>query len=126
MDITSLMHSATTVMALVISPRTAQRKFPHQEHLITTIDCTPTHIVIKTTEIDHTLSITDATKETTLTDQDHGIIPNVIEAPVTTGDIHPTLYSPLQPSQYTSFNRCSRTHSHRDTPNHHRYNSSMT
>ena len=60
------MHSITTVMTLVISPRTAHRTFPPHEHLITTIDNTPTHIIIATTEIDLYLSITNATKETTL------------------------------------------------------------
>ena len=93
---TALMCSATTVMALVISSRTAQTKFPQQEHLITMIDHTPTHIMITTAERNHSLSITDTAKETTLTGQDHTINLNATEAPVTTGHMHSTLYPPPQ------------------------------
>ena len=92
MATTALICSATTVTTLVISPRTAERKFPHQEHLITTIDCSPTHVMIATAEADLNLTITDATKETTSTGQNHTISLNVTETSVTTRNMHPTLY----------------------------------
>ena len=53
-----LMHSVITATALVILSKTAQRKFPHQEHLITMTDHAPTHIIITTTGTDHHLSTT--------------------------------------------------------------------
>ena len=61
---TSPVCSATAVMVLDISCRTAQRKLPHQECLITMIDCVPTHVMITTAEADHTFSITDTVKKT--------------------------------------------------------------
>ena len=41
---TALRHSATTAIILVISPKTAARKLPHQEHPIIILDLTPFHI----------------------------------------------------------------------------------
>ena len=88
--ITALMCSATMVLVLVTLPRTAQRKFPHQKHLIIIIDHTPT--IAATTETGHTSLITEAGKGTTLTGQDNTIYLNMTEAPVTTRDMHPALY----------------------------------
>ena len=90
---TAQMHIATSATALVILPRTAQRKFPHQEHLVTTIDCAPTHMTIAAAEADPHLSITNTTKETASTGQDHTIDLNVTETAVTTGNIHPAFYT---------------------------------
>ena len=72
--------------------KTAQRKSPHQEHLTTTIDHAPIHIMITTTERDHNFSITDAAKEIASTGHDHTINLNVTEAVVTIEDMHPVLY----------------------------------
>ena len=85
---TALLHCATTLMAWVIS----HRKFPHQDCLVTMIDHDTTHVMITTTETDHTLSITDTAKEIALTVLDHTITLDMTKALVTTGDTHPTLY----------------------------------
>ena len=77
------MHSVKTVMVLVILPGTVKRKFPHQEHLITMIDHTPTHVMIATVGTDYNLSTADAARETASTGQDHTIKLNTAEAPAT-------------------------------------------
>ena len=86
------MCSVITVTALVILPRTAQRKFTHQEYLITMTDCTPNHIMTMTAGTDHNLFITDAARENVLTSQGHTTNLNVAEAPATTRGMHPTPY----------------------------------
>ena len=73
-----------------LHPGLPREKCPQQEHITTVIDYAPT--IVATAEIVHTLSITDAGKGTTLTCQDHTINLNMTEAPVTTADMHPTLY----------------------------------
>ena len=85
-------HSATAVMILVISPRTAKRKLPHQGQPIIIINPTPTHIITTAAGTGHTPSIPDASKGTVLTSKDHAINPSMTEVPVTIGDTHPTLY----------------------------------
>ena len=77
---------------LVTLPRTANRQFPHEKHLITMIDHSPTHTIATTAETGHTPSITDTGKETILTGQDHTINLYVTEFPVSTGYMHPSLY----------------------------------
>ena len=84
------MYNATIAAVLVTLPRTAHRKFPHQKHLVMVIDHTPT--IVTTTGTDHTHSIMDTGKGTPLTGQDHTIDLNMTEVPVTTGEMHPTLY----------------------------------
>ena len=74
---TALMHGFITVTALVISPRTAQRKFPHQEHLITTV-------------LDHSPFIMDAAREDASIGQGHTTDLNVAEAPAANIGMHPT------------------------------------
>ena len=64
----------------------------HQRHSVIIIGLTPTHIITIAAGTGHTPSITDAAKGTTLIGQDHAIDPSMIEAPVTTGGMHPTLY----------------------------------
>ena len=112
MATTALMCSATTVMDVVTSSWTAQQEFPHQEHLITMIDCAPSHTMVTTTETDHTLSTTDTAEDTTLTGQNHTINLNMTEASVTTRDIHPTLY----PTTTAAFDTHPLTDSLGDTP----------
>ena len=89
---TSLRHSATTVMILAISLRTAMRKLPNQGHLIITTDLSHTCIATTAAGTGHTPSIIDTSKGTVLIGQDHVIDPSATEAPVTTGGMHPTLY----------------------------------
>ena len=84
---TAPMQSLITVTASVILSRTAQRKFSHQEHLITMTDHAPTH-----TGTDDNLSITDVATENVLTGQSHTTNLNVAEAPATAGGTHPTTY----------------------------------
>ena len=84
--------SATAALVLVISPRTAQIKCPHQELPSIAIDHTPTHIIITMAETDHSPSITDTAKGPILTGQDHTINLNMTEAPVPIRDTYPTLF----------------------------------
>ena len=113
---TALMHSAMTVMILVISPKTVPRKLPHQGQPIIIIDLAPTHIITTAAGRGHSPSITYEVKGTALTGQDHAIDPSMTEALVTTGGMHPTLY-PITtailgtPLQTGILDR----HSHRDT-----------
>ena len=83
--ITALMYSATIEMGFVTLPRTAQRKFAHQNTSSPMIDHTPT--IVSIAETGHTLPITDEVKDT-LTGQDHTIDINIAETSVTTGDMH--------------------------------------
>ena len=62
---TAPMHSVINVVVLVILPRNAQRKF-HQEHLVTMIDCTPTHGMTTTAGTNHSPLITDTAKDDAL------------------------------------------------------------
>ena len=118
-----LMHSATIVMVLVTSSRSAPRKFPHWKHLVTVIYHTST--IAATEDTGHTLSFTDPGKGTPLTGQDHTINLHGTEAPVTTGDMHPhSLSCHCSGSWFPSTDRYPRRHSSRDTPHHHRCNSS--
>ena len=106
------MHSATTVTVLVISLRTAQRKLTHQEHLVTLIDCTPTHATMTSAGTDHNISIMHAAKETALTCQDHTINLNTAETPATVRDMHPDLY----PMTTAAHNTHPQTDTLGDTP----------
>ena len=67
-------------------------KIPPSRNLIPMMVCAPAHTMIATAETDHTPSITDAANVTALTGQDHTIDLNTTEAPVTTGEMHLTLY----------------------------------
>ena len=72
--------------------RTAQGKFHHQEHLITTRDHAPNHVTITTAWTDHSLFITDTVWENDVMGQGHSTNLNAAEAPATTRDMHPTPY----------------------------------
>ena len=61
--------SVITVTDLVFLPRTTQRKYLHQEHLVTTTDHTPDYIMTATTGTDHSPFITDAARENASTIQ---------------------------------------------------------
>ena len=89
---TALRHNATAVMILVILPKTAPRKLPHQGHPFIIIDLAPNHIIATAEGTGHTPPTTDAAKETTLTGQDYAIDPSMTKVPVTTEGTHPTLY----------------------------------
>ena len=121
-DITALMHSATSTTVFIILPRTAQRKFPHQEYIVTMTNHALTDVIITTTDTGQTPFITDVASRTTLTGQDHTIDLNVTEAPVTTGNMHPTLYPTFAAACNIHPKTHSRRYSHRDMPNHHRCN----
>ena len=89
---TTLRCSATTVMILAISLKTAPRKLLHQEHLIIDIVPIPTHIIMTAVGKGHTHSMIDVAKETALTGQDCTIGPSATEALVTTEGMHPIPY----------------------------------
>ena len=93
-------------VALVISPRTAQRKLPHQDHLITVTYYTPSNVTITTTGTDHNLSIINAARENASTGQGHTTNPNTAEAPAC------SLYHHCSSSWYQFTKGCSRQHSH--------------
>ena len=84
------MHSVITVMVLVILSRTAQRKFPHHEHLVTTTDHTPNHVMTTAAGTDHSPFITDAARENALTGWSHTANLATAEATATVKGMHPT------------------------------------
>ena len=90
--ITALRNSATTVMILVILPKTSLRKLLYKGDPVNIVDLTPTHTITAEFGTGHIPSITDTARGTALRGQDDVIESSFTEAEVTTGGMHSTLY----------------------------------
>ena len=75
---------------MATSPRTVQRKFPHEEHHATMTGHAPNQVMTTIIGTDPSPSL-DTTKEDVLTNQDHANDLTMAEAPAAIGGMHPTL-----------------------------------
>ena len=113
---TAMMHSVITVMTLVTSCRTVQRKFPYQEHPTAMTDHASNLFTTTTTGTDQSPFITDASREDASIGQGHTINLNVTKAPASIGGMHSTLYATTaaahntHPLKDTLGNTLTRTH----------------